>query len=312
MRVGADCDTHGQRSPEAGTRFGVTEYEWDSPRSRLPPISHQLARVVIALVLAGRRGPGDPLAAAAGVAHRALVEVDGTSSLERVVGTLARSPWIQRTLISIDQPEILAGQPDLSARISAGEISLIESASSPSRSVLRVLRGLPPDETLLVTTADHALLSVPMLDHFLSRAHASGADLAVGLVTRSELRARFPESRRTYLPFRGESYSGANLFAFLTPRALRAAEFWTRAERFRKRPWRLVSAFGPLALLLFLLRRLDVDAAFERASRVIGARVTAVKMPYAEAAVDIDKLSDLELVNRILAERHRESGRDSG
>ena len=40
-----------------------------------------------------------------------------------------------------------------------------------------------------------------------------------------------------------------------------------------------------------------------RASRVIGAKVAAVSLPIAEAAVDVDKIEDLELVREILAGR---------
>jgi hypothetical protein len=125
----------------------------------------------------------------------------------------------------------------------------------------------------------------------------------VGLVAASLLRARFPESTRTYLPMRDDLYSGANLFAFLTPDAKRAAEFWVRAEASRKRPWRLALAFGPRALIAFWRRRFDLDAALEQVSRVIGARVRAVRMPFAEAAIDVDRASDLALATRILSER---------
>ena len=40
-----------------------------------------------------------------------------------------------------------------------------------------------------------------------------------------------------------------------------------------------------------------------RASKVIGPRVAAVPLPIAEAAVDVDKIEDLELVRSILAAR---------
>jgi hypothetical protein len=50
-------------------------------------------------------------------------------------------------------------------------------------------------------------------------------------------------------------------------------------------------------------RRLDLAAAFERVSKVIGVEARAIEMPMAEAAVDVDKISDLELVNQIFAER---------
>jgi hypothetical protein len=48
----------------------------------------------------------------------------------------------------------------------------------------------------------------------------------------------------------------------------------------------MVSTFGPGVLASFLLRRFDLDAALEQISRVIGARVQAVRMPFAEAAID--------------------------
>ena len=70
-----------------------------------------------------------------------------------------------------------------------------------------------------------------------------------------------------------------------------------------RRPWRLAWAFGPAALILFLLHRLDLDAALERASRAVGARIRAVSLPFPEAAIDVDRVTDLVLAERILAER---------
>jgi len=264
------------------------------------------ARRFTVLVLAGRRGSGDPLAEAAGAPHRALLDVAGTPMLQRVLETLGHSERVASIFLSIDAPELLEEIPTIAAMLREGLVRLVPPADSPSRSVLAAIdaiKTIGDEAPLLVTTADHALLDEAMLSHFLGEAEESDADLAIALVPASVIQARFPEAKRTYLPFRGERYSGANLFALLTPDAVRAVEFWQKAEHFRKQPWRMVSAFGPLTLLLFLARRLDLRAAFRRASRVIGVRLHAVTMPMAEAAVDVDKLSDLELVNRILAER---------
>lgn len=253
--------------------------------------------------MAGRRGGPDTLAEAAGAPHRALLDVQGTPMLERVVRTLEAVPCVERLLVSIDTPEVLEQFPGLARRVADGSLIVVQSASSPSRSVLSVLEETDDDEAVLVTTADHALLTPAMVEHFLGNAEGSAIDLAVALVEEQRIRARFPESKRTYIPFRGERFSGANLFAFLTPSARRTAEFWVRAEQFRKQPWKLARAFGPSTLLLFLLRRLDLEAAMRRASRAIGARILAVRMPFAEAAVDVDRLSDLELINAILSTR---------
>jgi hypothetical protein len=58
-----------------------------------------------------------------------------------------------------------------------------------------------------------------------------------------------------------------------------------------------------MTLLLFGLRRLGLEAALERASRVIGCRVRSVPLPFAEAAIDVDRPSDLDLASEILAAR---------
>ncbi|MFQ5515869.1 MAG: MobA-like NTP transferase domain containing protein, partial [Myxococcota bacterium] len=79
--------------------------------------------------------------------------------------------------------------------------------------------------------------------------------------------------------------------------------FWQRAENFRKQPWRMANSFGVGTLLLFALRRLDLEAAFARISKIVGVQIVAIPMPWAEAAVDVDTLEDFDLVHQILAER---------
>ena len=263
------------------------------------------AEPLAALVLAGSRGPEDPLARSQGARHRALLEVGGTPMLLRVLRALRATPRVGAITVSIEDPGALASLPELDALARSHALALHRSLPSPSRSVLDVLGSLPPQRPLLVTTADHALLRPEIVARFVADADASGADLALGLVSARVVRERFPDAKRTFLRFRDDGYSGANLFLFRTPRARNAAAFWVRAERFRKQPWRLVAEFGPVSLALFLLRRLDLDRALERASRTVDATIAAVRLPFAEAAVDVDKPADLELARSLAADDQR-------
>lgn len=230
--------------------------------------------------------------------------------LERVVETLHRAPAIEHIGISTDAPELVVNTGGLGTRLASRQFELLPSESSPSASVLAAMASRTVDRPLLLTTADHALLDDGMLEYFLSAAENGDADLAVGVVAEHVIRRKFPESKRTYLPFRGHRYSGANLFALRTPKARRVVEFWRRVEAHRKQPWRLVRAFGLGSLLLFGLRRLDLDAALVRASRTLRAKVCAVPMPQAEAALDVDRLADYEQAVRILEQR-RTSGQST-
>ncbi|MFP6654320.1 MAG: NTP transferase domain-containing protein, partial [Myxococcota bacterium] len=257
-----------------------------------------------AIVLAGRRSSDDPLADAAGAPHRALLDIEGEPMLLRVVQRLAARPTIERILINIDEPALLGDIPGLMALRKSGTVEFMKSTTSPSQSVLESLEWADLEEgPVLVTTADHALLDDAMLDAFFRGSEDRPSDVTLALVPRTAIEARFPETRRTYLHFRDESYSGANLFLFRTPKAKRAAAFWRGVESQRKKPWRIVRAFGWLNLALFLARRLSLEAAFVRASRVIGAELRAIPLGIAEAAIDVDKIEDLQLVRRILSER---------
>jgi CTP:molybdopterin cytidylyltransferase MocA len=58
------------------------------------------------------------------------------------------------------------------------------------------------------------------------------------------------------------------------------------------------------AFALYALRRLTLDKAMERLSKKIGVKAVAIRMPMAEAAIDVDKVSDLYLVRKIVDQRH--------
>jgi GTP:adenosylcobinamide-phosphate guanylyltransferase len=256
-----------------------------------------------ALVLAGSRGPDDPVAMAAGVAYKCLARVAGVPMAVRVVEALAASPEIDRIAVALQDPALVDQLPALPPLIATGRCSLLPTAATPSLSVQRALDEVADPLPLLVTTGDHPLLTPEIVAHFCAAARGTGADLVAGLTPASAIKAAYPDAQRTYLRFREERYSGANLFAVLQPDGRRAVAFWRRVEQERKRPWRLVRAFGWRPLAAYLLGRLSLDAALARASKVIGARIAAVVLPQPEAAIDVDKPADLELVETILARR---------
>jgi GTP:adenosylcobinamide-phosphate guanylyltransferase len=259
-------------------------------------------RRLTALVLAGSRGAGDPVAQHAGQTYKAFVPVGGVPMLLRVIRTLRQAPSVARVAICLDGVALAGADRAVSDEIAAADIRIIAPGVTPSGSVARALAELDAPLPLLVTTADHPLLTPAMVEHFCAAVPAD-ADVAVALATATTIRGAYPDSVRTFYRFAGEGYSGCNLFLLQTTAANKAAAFWSEMERHRKRPWRLVAAIGPLTLLRFLMGRLTLAAAMRRLSTIIGARVDAVEMPFAEAAIDVDKPADLALAERVLAKR---------
>jgi 2-phospho-L-lactate guanylyltransferase (CobY/MobA/RfbA family) len=223
--------------------------------------------------------------------------------LERVLACLERALGPVPLHVSTADAALLAATPALRRRREAGRLVHHAAAASPAASVLAFLTHEGTGGATLVTTADHALLTPEMVRHFVDAAAASDADVVAAVVDAARVRAAFPESRRTFVPLRGGGVTGANLFLFRTPRGAAVARFWMRAEAVRKRPWRLVALFGAEALVRFATRRLDLDAAVAHVARATGVGVAAVRMPFAECAIDVDRPEDLALARRVLAAR---------
>ena len=257
------------------------------------------AKPFTVLVLAADRGPDDPVSQAAGVRHKCLAPVGGRSMLDRVVTALAASPQVGCIAVSLRDAAVLQQVPALAPLVEGGRLVALPAAGSPSRSVLKAAEELDDPFPLLVTTADHALLTTEMVDHFCAVSRDSGAAVTAGLTASGVLLARYPQSKRTYLTFRDERYSGSNLFALMSGEAMALPRLWRRVEQQRKQPWRIAAVFGPVLLLGYLLRRFSLEQAMARISARLGLRVAAVKMPMAEAAIDVDKPEDLALVNEI-------------
>jgi GTP:adenosylcobinamide-phosphate guanylyltransferase len=249
------------------------------------------------LLTAGRRPGIDPLAAHFGIDDKALIPVAGEAMLSRVARTLVSHPQVARVTILAQEPERLVkaiawmnGHPKIATR--AGGASLGEA-------IMGSLAEQPGDFPFLLTTADNALLDHAMIDTFL--AGAQGYDIAVGMVEQRVMQARYPESRRTWLRFRGGAWSGANLYWFGTPRAEKLIAIWRGVEQQRKKGRAIVGAFGLPMLIAVGLRLLTIHAAVARVGRRFGLDARIVPLPFAEACIDVDKPDDHALVERIIA-----------
>lgn len=253
-----------------------------------------------ALVLAGSRTARDRFAESQGRTRKALVPVAGVPMLVRVVRALAAAPDVERIYVRGDD-DAMGALPELQALAAARRLTFGPCAESPTGTVLQHLDETPPRGPLLVVSGDHALLEVAMVDHFCAGARRAASDVVVATVTARIVHARYPDCGRTWIRLRDDAYKGGNLFALFSPRSALATVFLRRIERFRKRPWRLVAALGPLTLARYALRRLDLAGALAAVSRVCGVRVASVEMPFPECALDVDRVEDLALAARILA-----------
>jgi GTP:adenosylcobinamide-phosphate guanylyltransferase len=247
-----------------------------------------------ALILAGSRGGVDPLAASAGVAHKALIVLEGETLLARVARTLTEA-GASEIAVSVSDEAVATHARSLGLRV-------LNAAAGPSLSVRQGIEAL--GTPLLVTTADHALLQTEWITRFRADTPA-GADVAALLARQDVIEAAAPGTKRTYLRFADGAWSGCNLFQFTSARSVAALDLWAQVEADRKRPWRIVRRLGMGTLLRYLLGRLTLVQAVAHLGRLAGLDAAAVASPFGLAAVDVDKPEDLDLVRRLVTIQDR-------
>ena len=243
---------------------------------------------VSALILAGQReGIVDPLCAETGETRKALIPILGRPMLQYVLSALDAA--------SIKTPFHISGcTADVDPRLKQAP-----SAAGPAGSALAALSG-DISFPVLMTTADHPLLTADMITEFIKKSQATGTDFCVGLAEAAIIQPAYPHVKRTYLRFSDQAVSGCNLFYIANVRGLAAIEFWKDAQHFRKQPLKLARKISLGLFWRYFRGKLTLKGAFDYASKTLAITAAPVLMSIPEAAIDVDKPSDRILVEEIL------------
>lgn len=263
--------------------------------SRVTVVSGSQAEMT-AIVLAGQRDGEDELAQHAGATCKALVEIGGRPMLSRVLDTLQATPAVAKIVLCGPDEDKLADQRDLRKRIESGDVSWLPPQAGPSASAYSAMCTLPADAQVLLTTADHPLLTVEIVSDFCRRSMATDADVVIGMAPYALVRDEFPTMKKTVLRFSDGELCGCNLFAFLTPKGREAANFWRGLESQRKKPLRILRFLGGLTVAKYLLGTLTIEDALQTFTAKLGIKVRVAILPFGDAAVDVDSVSDYQLV----------------
>ena len=244
--------------------------------------------MVNVIILAGqRKGVIDSLCLNADVSHKALVPINGIPMIDFVIQTLLKSNLNKPFGISgfyADHHKCLEQLPNETGPAGSALIALTKRNKFPS----------------LLTTCDHPLLSTEMLKIFIEKSQQNGADFSMAFAEKSVIQNSYPGVKRTYWNFLDISVSGCNLFYIANPRGLAIFQYWKKVQHLRKNPIKLAKNISWFLLVKYLLGRLKLNEAFNHVSLKLNLSAKAVIIPIAEAAIDVDKPSDRDLVEKIL------------
>ncbi|MFA7440067.1 MAG: NTP transferase domain-containing protein [Sphingomonadaceae bacterium] len=256
-----------------------------------------------ALVLAASRGHQDPLAVAGGVSHKAFIDIAGQAMLVRVVRSVLDSGRVGRVIVSIEAGSIDEARTSLAPLGAEDRIVYMPSRENIGASVSAVCEEFPEALPLIITTGDNALHTGEMVRYFCDELDKVKEDAAIALTSADDVLAKYPEGNRAFHRFRDGGYSSCNLYALLTPAALEGPRIFNSGGQFGKKPRRLIGAFGLVAFLVYKSRLTSLRAFLRFLSRAIGVRTAPVVLPFAEGPIDVDRMQDWELAEKIIRAR---------
>lgn len=158
----------------------------------------------------------------------------------------------------------------------------------------------PADTHILTISADIPAVTAAIIDECIRVFDKREFDVYYSVVEKTTMEKRFPDSRRTYVKLKDGPVCGGDINCVKKQAALDPDSAWSDLIRNRKNPLKQASMIGWGTLLLLMTGRLKLDEAASRVCRKLGIQGKAVKMPFAEIGMDVDKPFQHSIVERDL------------
>lgn len=248
--------------------------------------------MIDALVLAGSLNEG-ALSACSSVRYEALIPIGKKSMVEYVVDALLGSDHINRIVV-VGPAEELAG------KFAGTKVQVVTPGDNLVENVVCGLKLLPGAEQVLVATSDIPLVNSKAIDNFLNLCAGYQADLYYPIVPKHVVERRFASSKRTYVNLKEGVFTGGNVFLLNPDVVWRCIPRGQKLVNARKSPLKLCRVVGIIFLIRYLMRSVTLEKAQKKVSRLLGIKGQVVISMDPELGIDVDKPSDLDMVNKKL------------
>ena len=248
---------------------------------------------VPAVVLAAGTKP-EPVCQATGVPHKAMVEIAGRAVVSRVVDALRGAQRVAAVVVVVapDSPVPTVLDEGVAWVESAGE-SFVDTIKAG----LAYHRGA--DRVLLVT-CDLALLTPKAVDHFVTQALDSGAELCYSMVRAERSAPLYGPGKRLVVRLADGAVTGGNLALVSRDFVQRESQRFMLAFAARKKPFSLARLLGAAFIWRYFSGRLTVADIQARARQLLGCEAMVVDSPYPEVCFDLDEPEHIPIVVRHL------------
>jgi GTP:adenosylcobinamide-phosphate guanylyltransferase len=244
------------------------------------------------IILAGGRSVEDPLAEMAQGKPKSLLPIAGKPMVQWVLDAVNESPSIDTVaLIGIDETEELSCNKKLLVLPDFG--SLMGNIQQGAQTFL----DLHPLEThILSISADIPTITGEIIESMIKEYAGYKYDIYYSVVERDIMEKRFPGSKRTYIKVKDGEICGGDLNCYSKRAALDPKALWKELIRLRKNPLKQAAMIGLDTLVLLQMGKLTLDEAADRVCHKMGITGKALRVPFAEIGMDVDKPFQFDMV----------------
>ena len=261
------------------------------------PIQRPLAAVVTA---GGIPRPEDPLYPLTQGRNKALLEIAGQPMLQWVLDALSGAE-------TIDYVVVVGLPDDAHAFTCAKPMQFLPNQGSMLGNVEAGVKAVLAEDatrahTLLVSS-DIPAITPAIVNWTVNTALTTDHEASYSLITEADMERRFPGAHRSYFTLKEGRFCGGDMTLIQTALVTHYSPAWNTIVGARKNILKQAGLIGFDTLLRMALGRLSIAGAEQAALRRLQVRGRALRCPYAEAGMDIDKPHQYELVQADLAQR---------
>lgn len=251
----------------------------------------------------GTLNPDDPLFQRTGVEKKALIPLLGRPMVSWVLDALRDSGLVNNIVIVGLEPGDLNAKDDqlhFVGRV-GGLLDNIFAA------FYRLQEINPAAKKLLLVSSDIPLITPEIIRNFVKACGSSETDIFYAVVSEKTMEASFPNSRRTFVPFKGGRYAGGDILLVDVAAAAGNIDLVRSLTDSRKNFLKQARLIGFGFILKFLLRMMTVQEAGKQAAQRGNLNGQVIDTEFAELAMDVDKLHQYEMIAGYLQQRQNQT-----
>jgi GTP:adenosylcobinamide-phosphate guanylyltransferase len=252
-----------------------------------------------ALILAGRKDTGT-LESHNKLNNKALLLINHTPMIEYVVDALNQAK-------KIDNIVVVGPKSDLDLYINKKVNKIIESTDSIIENIEIGIDYLNNNHKIIVLTSDIPLITGEIIDHFIMKCQEYEASLYYPFISKDIILKKYPEAIRSYAVLKEGIFCGGNMVIFSRLLFSQNKPLLLEMYQKRKSTYKYASILGLRFIIKYLFKSLTIKEIEDRAAEIVGYPVKGIMVDDPEMMIDLDKLSDYELISQILNEDYSQS-----